>query len=142
MTVSETYDFLNAIRRTEAEMVKLRLKHDALQSCLLPQAIRYDGDHVQTSPEDRMSEAAAEVVELEKQLRILNHKKLQQISDVSFAIAKLDSDVEQMVLLGFYVGHLPVVKVAEIVHYTERGVYKVKARAVRHLAEKCTQSSC
>lgn len=142
MTVSETYDFLNAIRKTEAEMVKLRLKHDALQSCLLPQAIRYDGDHVQTSPEDRMSETAAEVVDLEQQIWILNHKRLQQISDISFAIAKLDSDVEQMVLLGFYVGRLPVVKVAEIVHYTERGVYKVKARAVRHLAEKCTERSC
>lgn len=142
MTVSETYDFLNAIRRTEAEMVKLRLKHDALQSCLLPQAIRYDGDHVQSSPEDLMSTTAAEVVDLEQQIRILNHKKLQQISDISFAIAKLDSDVEQMVLLGFYVGRLPVVKVAEIVHYTERGVYKVKARAVRHLAEKCTERSC
>ena len=134
MTVSETYDFLNAIRRTEAEMVKLRLRHDALQSCLLPQAIRYDGDHVQTSPEDRMSETAAEVIELEKQLRILNRKKIQQIAHVSKEIAKLESDTEQMVLLGYYVGRLSGSRVAEIIHYSIPGVYKVKARAVRNLA--------
>ena len=134
MTVSETYDFLNAIRRTEAEMVKLRLKHDALQSCLLPQAIRYDGDHVQSSPEDRMSETAAEVVELEKQIRSLNRKKLQQIAHISNEIAKLENDTEQMVLLGYYVGRLPGARVAEIVHYSIPGVYKVKARAVRNLA--------
>lgn len=137
MTISETYDFLNSIRRAETEMVKLRLQHDALQSCLLPQAIRYDGDHVQTSPEDLMSRTAAEVVDLEQKIRRLNTQKIQLIAKVSFEIAKLDSDIEQMVLLGFYVGHLPAVKVAEIVHYSERGVYKVKARAVRHLAEKC-----
>lgn len=134
MTVSETYDFLNEIRRTEAEMVKIRLRHDALQSCLLPQAIRYDSDHVQTSPEDRMSETAAEVIELEKQLRILNRKKIQQIAHISNEIAKLESDTEQMVLLGYYVGRLSGSRVAEIIHYSIPGVYKVKARAVRNLA--------
>ena len=68
MTVSEAYAYLNSIRKIENEIVKLQLQHDELQSCLLPKAITYDGDRVQTSPEDKMSELAGKVVDMEKQI--------------------------------------------------------------------------
>ena len=141
MTTREAYDFLNSVRRTEIEILKMQLKHDELQSCLLPKAITYDGDRVQMTPEDRMGEIAAQVADLEKQIAALKCRKAELIVEVNAAIVKLDSDVEQLVLLGFYVGRMPGPKVAEIVHYTTRGVYKVKHRAVVHLAEKCSTSS-
>ena len=140
MTVSEAYAYLNSIRKIENEIVKLQLQHDELQSCLLPKAITYDGDKVQTTPEDRMSEIAAQVADMEKQIAALKRRKAKLIIEINAAIAKLDSDVEQVILLGFYVGRLPATKIAEIVHYSVPGIYKVKRRAVVHLAEKCTQS--
>lgn len=137
MTTSEAYAFLNSIRKIENEIVKLQLQHDELQSCLLPKAITYDGDRVQTSPEDKMLEIASRVIDMEKEIRDLKQRKAKLIIEINDSIAKLDSDVEQMVLLGFYVGRLPAIKVAELVHYSVPGIYKVKRRAVIHLAEKC-----
>ncbi len=136
MTTREAYDFLNSVRRTEIAILKLQLQHDELQSCLLPKAITYDGDKVQTTPEDRMSEIAAQVADMEKQIAALKRRKAKLIIEINAAIAKLDSDVEQMILLGFYVGRLPAVRVAELIHYSIPGLYKAKRRAVAHLAEK------
>ena len=141
MTVSEAYAYLNSIRKIENEIVKLQLQHDELQSCLLPRAITYDGDKVQTTPEDKMSEIAGQVLDMEKEIAQLKRRKAKLIIEINAAIAKLDSDVEQMILLGFYVGRLPAVRVAELVHYSIRGVYKVKRRAVVHLAKVCTKCS-
>lgn len=140
MTTSEAYAFLNSIRKIENEIVKLQLQHDELQSCLLPKAITYDGDRVQTSPEDKMLEIASRVLDMEKEIHDLKQRKAKLIIEINDSISKLDSDVEQMVLLGFYVGRLPAIKVAELVHYSVPGIYKVKRRAVIHLAEKCIRS--
>ena len=142
MTVSEAYAYLNSIRKIENEIVKLQLQLDELQSCLLPKAITYDGDRVQTSPEDKMSEIASRVLDMEKEIRGLKQRKAKRIVEVNNAIARLDNDTEQEILLGFYDGRLQATKIAEIVHYSVRGVYKAKHRAVIHLSEKCTQSTC
>lgn len=141
MTTSEAYAFLNSIRKIENEIVKLQLQHDELQSCLLPKAITYDGDRVQTSPEDKMLEIASRVIDIEKEIRDLKQRKAKRIVEVNNAIARLDNDTEQVILLGFYVGRLSAYKIADLVHYSVRGVYKAKHRAVIHLAEKCAQSS-
>ena len=141
MTIPETYDFLDGVRRIEAEIARKQLHHDELQSCLLPRAITYDGDKVQTSPEDEMSKIAARVVDLEREIRTLKIRKAKMIGRVVRAIACLDSDNEQIVLTAFYVRRLPASRVADILHYSVRSVYKIKDKAVRHLAEKSAQSS-
>lgn len=136
MTISETYDFLNSIRHIEAEIIKTQLQHDELESCLLPKAITYDGDHVQTSPTDPMLTIASQVIDLEKRIRKLKAEKARHIVEVNKAVALLDNEAEQMILLGFYVGRLPAKKVAALVHYSTSAVYKLKYRAVKHLSEK------
>lgn len=141
MTISEAYAFLDSIRRTEAEIVKKQLQHDELQSCLLPAGIRYDLDKVQSSPSDRMSEIGAKVVDLEREILDLRDLKAQQIIAVNDAVTQLDNDTEQLVLMGFYVGRLPASRVAEIVHFSPRTVFRVKHRAVIHLSEKLSQMS-
>lgn len=141
MTTKEAYAFLNSVRQIEADIVKKQLQHDELQSCLLPKAITYDKDKIQTTPSDMMSETAALVLDLEKDIRKLYARKAQLIVEINDAISRLDSDTEQMILLGFYVGRLPASRVADLVHYSLRGVYKAKRRAVMHLAEVCTKCS-
>lgn len=141
MTISEAYEFLDSVRKMEAEIMKKQLQHDELQSCLLPKAITYDSDRVQTSPDDAMSKIASRVLDLEKEIRQMRARKANRIVTVSTAISKLENDTEQIILMAFYVGRLPASRIAEITHYTVRGVYKVKHRAVVHMAEKCSQSS-
>lgn len=135
MTVTEAYAFLNSIRHIEAEIIKLQIRHDELQSCLLPKAITYDKDSVQTSPEDPMLRIASDVVDLERQIQQLKTTKAKRVVEVSGAINQLTDDNEQIILLGFYVGRLPARKIAELTHYSLSGVFKARRRAVVHLSE-------
>lgn len=141
MTIKETYNFLTSVRRTEAEIVKLTIRHDELQTCLLPGAIRYDGDRVQTSPDDKMGKIAAEVVDLEAEIRDAKIRKAEQVRQVEEAISTLEDEDEQMVLLAFYGGRIPMSRVADMIHYTPRTAYRIRRRAVQHLAENLSQKS-
>ena len=72
----EAYNFLNSARVLHWQWLRLKAKHDELESCLLPAAIRYDKDKVMTSPEDQMSKIVAEVNELEKEVNELKKGSL------------------------------------------------------------------
>ena len=63
----QAYEFLNSVRVLHLQWLRLKAKHDALESCLLPGAIRYDKDKVQTSPDDTMSKVISEIADLEKE---------------------------------------------------------------------------
>ena len=52
MTLDETYDFLMQIRRKEIIIRRKESQRDELRACLLPGAIRYDRDRVQSTPTD------------------------------------------------------------------------------------------
>lgn len=52
MTLDETYDFLMQIRRKEIIIRRKETQRDELRACLLPGAIRYDRDRVQSTPTD------------------------------------------------------------------------------------------
>lgn len=139
MTTNYVYIFLTSVRKIEAEIQKLTIRHDELQTCLLPGAIRYDGDRVQTSPDDKMSELAAEVVDLERQIQELRLHKSRKVREIEDAIRMLENDDEQMVLMGYYIGRLPMACVADLIHLSMRTAYRIRRRGVQHLAEKLSQ---
>ena len=139
MTIKETYNFLTSVRRLEINIQKMIIRHDELQTCLLPGAIRYDGDRVQTSPDDKMSKIAAEVVDLEAEIRATKIQKAEQIRKIEAAISTLEDEDEQMVLLAFYGRRIPMARVAELIHQSPRSAYYIRRRGVKHLAEKFSQ---
>lgn len=139
MTTNYVYIFLTSVRKIEAEIQKLTIRHDELQTCLLPGAIRYDGDRVQTSPDDKMGKIAAEVVDLDRQVQELRRRKAEQVREIEDAIRMLENDDEQMVLMGYYIGRLPMARVADLIHQSTRSAYYIRRRAVQHLAEKFSQ---
>lgn len=141
MTIRETYEYLDSIRVTEAAIVKEQILIAEMRSCLLPKAITYDGDRVQTSPSDTMSSIVADIADRERDLERLKARKAELIKDISLAISKLQDDNEQIILIGYYIGRLPMKKVAAMAHYSPRGAYKVKKRAVAKLSKVCTKCS-
>ena len=68
MELNETYDFLMQIRRKEIIIRRKEMQRDELRACLLPGAVRYDKDRVQTTPQNYMEMAIADVIEIEKQI--------------------------------------------------------------------------
>ena len=106
-----------------------------LQSRLLPKAITYDGDRVQTSPSDTMSEIAGEVLDLDKQIEKLIVSKQRKIEKRYTDIAQLDDEMERIVLAGYYLEELSMYDVADAVGYSYQHTCRIRKNGVMHLSE-------
>ena len=133
--LEDTYAFLQQIRRKEIEIRRKQLQHDELQSCLLPGAIRYDVDKVQSSPEDPMGKIFAELDDLERQIAELNAEKAKLIHVITEAIEQLDDDFEKTVLTEFYIGRRSMRDAARAIDYSSRRAYYFRKQGVIHLDE-------
>ena len=124
----QAYIFLNSARVLHWEWLRLKAKHDELESCLLPAAIRYDKDKVQSSPEDAMSKIVAEVAELEKEMNRVQQRKANQIAKIDKAISTLPSDEERTALTMRYINRISVTDIAEAMGYSVKRVYQFMDR--------------
>lgn len=131
----QAYEFLNSARVLHWQWLRLKAKHDELESCLLPAAIRYDKDKVQSSPEDPMSKIVAEVMELEKQMKEIQLQKSKQITRIDKAISSLESDEERTALTMRYVNRIPVTDIAEAMGYAEPTIYKFMNQGGEQIAK-------
>ena len=113
-----TAEFLLQVRELERTIWRLTLRRDELQSCLLPGAVRYDLDRVQTSPEDRFGAVAAAVADLDRKLQDLRVRKADLVIEVSEAIDELTDDREKTILTAYYVGRLPMTEIADRIGYS------------------------
>lgn len=75
--------FLKSIRSKRAEITTLKRARDEIYWSLMPSGIRYDLDKVQTSPQDRMSETAGDLYEIQDKL---DHMIAALASDVNLAV--------------------------------------------------------
>lgn len=119
------YEFLNSARVLHWQWLRLKAKHDELETCLLPAGIRYDKDKVQTSPEDAMSKIIAEVHELELEMARVQQRKSQQIEKIYREISYLSSAEQRTALTMRYVNRIPVTDIAEAMGYAEPTIYKL-----------------
>lgn len=132
----EAYNFLNSARVLHWQWLRLKAKHDELESCLLPAAIRYDKDKVMTSPEDQMSKIVAEVNELEKEMNELQVKKSKQIELIYNAINSLESAEERTTLTMRYINRVPVAIIAEAMGYSEQRIYQFMNQGGNQIAKE------
>ena len=121
----QAYAFLNSARVLHWEWLRLKAKHDELESCLLPAAIRYDKDKVQTSPDDPMSKVISEIMELEKEMKLIQFKKSERITEIDRQISYLASDEQRTALTMRYINRIPVTEIAEAMGYSEPTIYKL-----------------
>lgn len=121
----EAYNFLNSARVLHWQWLRLKAKHDELESCLLPAAIRYDKDKVMTSPEDQMSKIVAEVNELEKEMNELQVKRSKQIKRIDKALSRLESEEERTAITMRYLNRTAVRDIADSMGYSEPTIYKL-----------------
>lgn len=119
------YEFLNSARVLHWQWLRLKAKHDELETCLFPAGIRYDKDKVQTSPEDAMSKVIAEVHELELEMARVQQRKSQQIEKIYREISYLASAEQRTALTMRYVNRIPVTDIADAMGYAEPTIYKL-----------------
>lgn len=120
----QAYEFLNSARVLHWQWLRLKAKHDELESCLLPAAIRYDKDKVQNSPEDAISKIVAEINALENKMKIVQMNKAKRIDEIDMAISSIESDEERTALTMRYINRISVPDIAEAMGYSEQRIYQ------------------
>lgn len=135
MTLDETYDFLMQIRRKEIIIRRKETQRDELRACLLPGAIRYDRDRVQSTPTDKMADVIVRVDELDREIEQLRREKASLVIEISDAIETLEDDYERTVLTEFYIARAPMAEVADAINYSVRRAYYFRKMGVTHLGE-------
>lgn len=97
-------------------------------------AIRYDKDHVQTSPEDMVCEAIAEAVHLENKL-FARAKELQKMMELTHQVIELWNDKYARAIDTYYLNHGSMVDVARNCKCSDRNAYRVKLEALERFAQ-------
>ena len=134
MTIRETYEYLLQIKKLEAHIQNAILQCESLRSNLLPAGIRYDTDRVMSSPDDKMSEIEAIVLDMEKEIKQLRQQKQRAIVQVTESLHKLSNDEERSVLMLYYIGKRPMEEIATEIPCNIRTAYKIKKRAIQNLS--------
>lgn len=130
------YDFLTKPRRIERRIQSKLAEIDALRSCLLPAAIRYDADRVQTSPDDPVSRIEAEIDELTREVVRLSAEKETAVRELRDTIADLPDELERTVLALRWIGYRRLEDIAMTVQYSIRSTYRIMHRAESSLLNK------
>lgn len=118
--------FLKRIRAERMEIISLSESRKQLESTLLPKAIRYDMDKVQTSASDKLFEVTADLNELDQKLE----KRIIKLSaDISLAyelISQMDTpECRELLMLRYLMGTrkpLTWLEIAKKMEYSEQHV--------------------
>lgn len=132
----QTYNYLNSVRVLHWRWLRLKARHDELESCLLPAAIRYDKDKVQTSPDDTISKIVAEISELETQMNAVLLAKAERIDEINNIIHSLESDEERTALTMRYINRVPVADIAEAMGYSIKRIYQFMDQGGTEISKK------
>ena len=99
----EVYEFLTMPKKTKLQIRSKQMQIEDLRLQMLPGAVRYDKDTVQSSPEDPMMKFIGRVDELERAIEGLKQRYVDEQKMISEAIEMLEDEREQVVLIGRYV---------------------------------------
>ena len=135
VVISNTIRLTVFARRKEISIRRKETQRDELRACLLPGAIRYDRDRVQSTPTDKMADVIVRVDELDREIEQLRREKASLVIEISDAIETLEDDNEKTVLTEFYIARAPMTEVADAINYSVRRAYHFRKMGVTHLGE-------
>lgn len=139
MTTSEVKEYFKEIRREQSEVEHLAgmIRREELN--FLPKAIVYDRERVQTSPDDILANKAAEIEEMERELRksvvILMGKRAR----AEAKIIQLDNHAEREVMRYYYLDSLngrllSWDDVAQVMELSTASVFRIHGNALKNLS--------
>ena len=127
--------YLAQLRNASKELTELILRIDYLRyKASGAGAIRYDKDHVMTSPEDMVCESIAEAVYLENKLSV-RHKELKAMKEHTEQVISLWSDNNARFIDIYYLNHGSMTEAADRIGCTSRNVYNIKFKALEEFAK-------
>lgn len=134
-TISEDlYEILARPRQLKFKICAISAKISNLEDCLLPGAIRYDKDKVESSPSDRMPEVMAEIGDLSDKQRRLSQELLQANELIQkMCDERLTDELEKTVILMRFVGCQTFEEIGTALAYDKSGAWRIYDRAMDRL---------
>lgn len=99
--------YLRRPTRLRADITILQERIENLRINMLPKAVNYDKDPVQTSPKDPMPEFAVKIDELNRELYELWKEFEASIDDVNNTIKQIENDEIRIIMTQRYIGKKP-----------------------------------
>lgn len=127
-----TKHHLELIRDAEKNINNKRLELEALRyKASGAGAIRYDKDKVQTSPQDYMTMAIADLVELEKQIREAETDIEDMKGQAYIVVRQMHEPEQRAVIEWYYLNGLSMIDTAEHLNLSERSAYYLREDALK-----------
>lgn len=123
---------LEIIRDNERSINAMRLELEALRyKASGVGAIRYDKDRVQVSPQDYMTMALADVLELEKRIseQIDNIEEMK--GQAYIIVRKIEAPEQRAIIEWYYLNGLSMIDTAERLNMSERSAYYLREDALK-----------
>lgn len=121
------------LKEIDRQLERKVMQAEALKASLLPRAIRYDGDKVQTSPRDYVLEVMAKIDELNAEINALSAKKTEYILQAIAEVERIPGELEKEILTAYYIKGERVRHIARRMHYSREGIYKILQRGIDKL---------
>ena len=99
-------------------------------------AIRYDKDHVQTSPKDYLAMAMDDIIEIEKQLEE-DKASIESMKGEAYCIVRRIDKIDHRTLIEwFYLNDMTMPETAKKMNMSERNAYYLKDDALESFGAK------
>ena len=123
--------YLIGIRNIEKRLHNKRLELEALRyRASGAGAIRYDKDHVQTSPDDYLAMAMADIIEIEKQIE-KEETDIENKKGKAYAIVRQIETAEHRAFIEwYYLNGLSMIETATKMNIAERTSYYLRDDAL------------
>ena len=130
------HEYMMQVRRIELRIRRISLQIEELESCLLPQGIRYDRDKVQTSPEDVLSKIAGKISDLEKLRTELARERALLLLEMQDMVDRIENELERFVLEAYYLSRLSMREIAEMIPCSIQHAYRLRKRGLQRSMEE------
>lgn len=129
----KVYAFLMRPRRIQSAIKNTAIEIQSLRASMLPKAITYDNERVQTSPSDAMLAYAERLDDLERKLDRLQIEYIDvQERIVSYTGRLQEPDADTIILMRF-LSYMSFETIADSISVSRSTVFRIYRRAVADL---------
>ena len=123
--------YLMPIRNIEKKLHSKRLELEALRyRASGAGAIRYDKDHVQTSPEDYLAMAMADIIEIDKFIKAAEEDIEKKKGKAFSIVRKIETEDHRTIIEWYYLNGLSMIETATRMSIAERTAYYLRDDAL------------
>jgi isopropylmalate/homocitrate/citramalate synthase len=117
-----------------SDIVVLREQIEILRSKMLPKAVDFEKERVQTSPSDKMPDFAAKIDELNHKLANLSQEFDSSLEDVKSVIKQINNEDAREIMAKRYIGNKSWNLIEKEVLWSRRSIFYLHRAGIRAVA--------